>query len=87
MQVIHQITHLTTELIGETGGNVNASCPASLGLNLKINKKGSFPSFDHKLKDPLDDSILIKGFIYFKDYHEYVIVEGLYLFLKEWDIH
>ncbi len=47
---------------------------------LKKNRCGSFPSFDHAKKDPLEDDIKID-----KDV-KCVIVEGLYLFLEEWGL-
>lgn len=47
---------------------------------LKQNKCGRFPSFDHALKDPKENDIEVR-----QD-HKYVIVEGLYLYLKFWEM-
>ncbi len=47
---------------------------------LKQNKEGKFPSFDHSLKDPIEDDIVITK------NDKVIIMEGLYLFLKEMDI-
>ena len=50
-------------------------------LALKQNKKGDFPSFDHALKDPKENAININ------ESHQIIIIEGLYLFLEEWDLN
>ena len=50
-------------------------------INLKKNKIGSFPSFDHALKDPVENDIIVK------ESHKVIIVEGLYLFTKEWKLN
>lgn len=49
-------------------------------LKLKEIGKGSFPSFDHALKDPFEDDIRIEATT------KIIIVEGLYLFLEEWGL-
>ena len=48
--------------------------------NLKQTGEGSFPSFDHELKDPTEDAIEIKK----ED--KLIIVEGLYLFTSAWGL-
>lgn len=47
---------------------------------LKSSGEGSFPSFDHALKDPIEDAIQIKK----ED--KIIIVEGLYLFSSAWGL-
>lgn len=40
----------------------------------------TFPSFDHAVKDPVEDSIILTSDI------DYVIVEGIYIFDKSLDL-
>ena len=49
-------------------------------LDLKKKKSGSFPSFEHAVKDPVENAIQVK------ETDKIVIVDGLYLFLKEWQV-
>lgn len=49
-------------------------------IALKEKREGKFPSFDHSLKDPVYDDIIVTP------EHRYVIVEGLYLFIEEWGL-
>ncbi|KAM3136040.1 hypothetical protein pb186bvf_011845 [Paramecium bursaria] len=49
-------------------------------LKLKAKQEGQFPSFEHHIKDPIENSIQIT-----KD-DRIIVVEGLYLYLKEWDL-
>ena len=49
-------------------------------LALKKNGKGSFPSFDHAVKDPVENDIVVGEGV------KCVIVEGLYLFLEDWGL-
>ena len=50
-------------------------------LSLKEKGMGSFPSFDHSEKDPKEDAIVITKT------DKVIIVEGLYLFCKDWGIN
>ena len=47
---------------------------------LKEKKQGKFPSFDHSLKDPVHEDIVVTP------EHRYVVVEGLYLYIEEWGL-
>ena len=48
--------------------------------NLKINSEGKFPSFDHSIKDPKEDDIIVDKNV------KIVLIEGLYLFFEEVNI-
>ena len=48
---------------------------------LKLYQEGSFPSFEHHIKDPVENSIMITK------YDRIIVVEGLYLYLKEWGLN
>ncbi|CAK85561.1 unnamed protein product (macronuclear) [Paramecium tetraurelia] len=48
--------------------------------NLRETGTGSFPDFQHSIKDPVENAIHITK----ED--KIIVVEGLYLFLKEWDL-
>ncbi|CAD8089084.1 unnamed protein product [Paramecium sonneborni] len=48
--------------------------------NLRETGSGSFPDFEHSIKDPVENAIQITK----ED--SIVVVEGLYLFLKQWDL-
>lgn len=50
-------------------------------IALRKNCKGSFPRFEHSEKDPVEDQIIIT------ETDRLVAVEGLYLFLKEWNLN
>lgn len=47
---------------------------------LKTLKEGSFPRFEHQEKDPVEDQIKVTAA------DRLVVVEGLYLFLKDWQL-
>lgn len=47
---------------------------------LKQKRQGRFPSFDHSVKDPVEEDIVISL------EYKYVIVEGLYLFFEDWEV-
>jgi pantothenate kinase len=47
-------------------------------IQAKINKEAKFPSFDHALKDPVEEDI---G--YNSNAHDLLIVEGLYVLLDK----
>lgn len=42
--------------------------------------EGSFPSFDHAKKDPIENDVIISKEI------KIVVIEGLYLLMKDWDL-
>ncbi len=46
-------------------------------IQLKENRSGYFPDFDHAKKDPEENKISIN------ESHKYVIIEGLWIFLEE----
>lgn len=47
-------------------------------IKLRKYGEGTFPQFEHHVKDPVEDAIKIT-----KD-DKIIIIEGLYLFLKDW---
>ncbi|KAL4476083.1 hypothetical protein ABPG74_009816 [Tetrahymena malaccensis] len=49
-------------------------------LKLKQERQGEFPSFDHAVKDPIENDIKISKNT------KVIIVEGLYLLMKEWNL-
>ncbi|KAL4499765.1 hypothetical protein ABPG72_017305 [Tetrahymena utriculariae] len=49
-------------------------------MRLKQEREGQFPSFDHVVKDPIENDIIITKNT------RVIIVEGLYLLMKEWDL-
>lgn len=49
--------------------------------DLKQNREGLFPSFDHKEKDPRENAITVGKSV------KHVIVEGLYLFYPDWRLN
>jgi len=49
-------------------------------IRLKREHCGTFPDFDHAVKDPEEGAIIITP------HHRIVIVEGLYLLLQEWNL-
>lgn len=48
---------------------------------LKKEREGSFPDFDHKEKDPKEGAITVSKNT------QYIIVEGLYLLYPEWHLN
>jgi pantothenate kinase len=47
-------------------------------VRLRESARGSFPSFEHAVKDPVDDGVIVP------EGTPLVIVEGLYLLLSDW---